>query len=169
MDMKISRGFTLVELIVVMALIAILAAIAIAQYRNFQLRAKTSEAKTNLGALRRCELSYAAERDTLLTAAYYPGKAGPSKQVWNQASSGNFDKLGFDPAGKVYYDYGIAQGDHTSDPASATPSNDEIPNTNGVIDITIIARGDLDGNAQYAYYCTCEERRSIIGPKGDRF
>ena len=35
--------------------------------------------------------------------------------------------------------------------------------------ITILARGDLDGDGQYSYYCTCEETRSIIGPKGDRF
>lgn len=55
---KKNSGITLMELMVVMAIVGILAAVAIPTYRNYVIRANRSDAKTALlaaaGALERC-------------------------------------------------------------------------------------------------------------------
>lgn len=66
--MKNNSGFTLIELMIVVAIIGILAAIAIPNFNNFVAKTKKSEAKSNLGAIYNCELSYYAEYDTYSTS-----------------------------------------------------------------------------------------------------
>ena len=61
------KGFTLVELMIVVAIIGILAAIAIPNFIKFQAKSKQSEAKTNLKAVFTSEKSYFAERDSYAT------------------------------------------------------------------------------------------------------
>ena len=57
------KGFTLIELMIVVAIIGILAAIAIPNFVRFQARSKQSEAKTNLKALFTAQKSYYGEKD----------------------------------------------------------------------------------------------------------
>jgi len=65
MKNKLSRGFTLIELMIVVAIIGILAAIAIPNFLKFQARARQSESKTNLKAMFTAQKSFYAERGTL--------------------------------------------------------------------------------------------------------
>jgi type IV pilus assembly protein PilA len=57
------KGFTLIELMIVVAIIGILAAIAIPNFLRFQAKSKQSEAKTNLGGIFTAEVAYRAEHD----------------------------------------------------------------------------------------------------------
>lgn len=57
------KGFTLIELMIVVAIIGILAAIAIPQYQNFTKKSKASEAKVYLAAITTAQASYYAEND----------------------------------------------------------------------------------------------------------
>ena len=58
------KGFTLIELMIVVAIIGILAAIAIPNFLKFQAKSKQSEAKTNLKAVYTAETSYFGENNT---------------------------------------------------------------------------------------------------------
>ena len=105
--MKRRKGFTLIEMMIVVAIIALLATIAIPNYVSFQLRAKTSEAKASLGAIRTCEEAYKAENDTYLDCVLNP-TVMPSggKGAWLSTPAG-WDDLGFEPKGDVYYQYQV--------------------------------------------------------------
>ena len=63
---RLKKGFTLIELMIVVAIIGILAAIAIPNFIKFQARSKQSEAKANLKAMYTAQKAYYQEKDTFL-------------------------------------------------------------------------------------------------------
>ncbi len=127
---KNQKGFTLIELMIVVAIIGILAAIAIPNFISYQKKAKTSEAKTNLHAIATSQEAYKAENDVYLTCGAYPANATSAKVVWDplDAAAADFKTIGFRPSGDVYYTYEVA-----TDAATST-------------DFTADATADLDGD-----------------------
>jgi len=85
---KNRKGFTLIELMIVVAIIGILAAIAIPNFLKFQAKSKMSEAKTNLGAIYTGQLSYFGE----------------------QNSYGDFNAINWSPSGTPRYHFNLDSG-----------------------------------------------------------
>lgn len=126
---KKQEGFTLIELMIVVAIIGILAAIAIPNFLQYQMKSRQSEAKTNLMAIKTSEVSWQGERGCYLAVApapaVAPGAGKSQPQNWNQAGSawliptnpapqwcqvgvantGTFADLGFQATGLVNYQY----------------------------------------------------------------
>lgn len=101
-----NEGFTLIELMIVVAIIGILAAIAIPNFLNYQCKAKQAEAKQNLGALAKLEEAYFAEYNKYVAAA---------------DDAALKTKLGFEVKGNSRYTYTVSSSG-TAFTAKATSS-----------------------------------------------
>lgn len=92
---KSQKGFSLIELMIVVAIIGILSAMAIPNFLRFQLRAKQVEAKTQLGSFYAAQKAFFAEWTTHF---------------------GDFRDIGFAPEGSINYRITSAAGVTTLPP-----------------------------------------------------
>jgi type IV pilus assembly protein PilA len=178
---KGQTGFTLIELMIVVAIIGILAAIAIPNFLQYQMKARQSEARTNTMGIKTSMVSYAGTASCNPGMIANPAAPGASKQAWgalpvltaglcNPAGAvftGVFEDIGFRPSGNVFYQYVVVSNATavtaplTATVAAAPPLNNgcvaigALPAPAGALNnggFQVIALGNLDGDAAFSNF-----------------
>ena len=155
--MKVDRekGFTLIELMIVVAILGILAAIAIPNFMRFQAKSKQSEAKSNLGAIGTTAEAFRSENDTYVA-------------TWAQ--------LGWAPQGTTRYAYyysgyqtaiasnGALGGTPTTAAAPCVPAD---PTTGlGAVGFLAGSSGQIDTDLACDAW-TYNDARVLLNPSND--
>lgn len=162
MKMDREKGFTLIELMIVVAILGILAAIAIPNFMRFQAKSKQSEAKSNLGAIGTTAEAFRSESDTYI--------ATPTALGWAPQGSTRYGYFyhatGVDPDGAgvgVAAGVPITAGNCAAAQAGTAPGV-AVAATATTFDAA--AQGDVDTDA------TCDiwlydETRTLTNPTND--
>jgi prepilin-type N-terminal cleavage/methylation domain-containing protein len=103
------RGFTLVEVIIVVAIIGVLSAISIPQYQQYTLVAKRAEVPVNVDGIRVAEVAYWYAFDTYVTEQTWNPDSSPGRKARSWTTGTGFEDLGWAPDGEVRGSYRVKQ------------------------------------------------------------
>ncbi|MGA2193140.1 MAG: prepilin-type N-terminal cleavage/methylation domain-containing protein [Nitrospirota bacterium] len=115
-------GFTLIEIMIAVVIIGILVAIAIPTMRIYRLKAKQSEARTNLQAIYTSETAYKAEYNTY----------SPFLSV-----------IGWQPQGTCFYEYTVGADYAGNSNPGGDPMNNDPPGADS-LSFTAVAWYNMD-------------------------
>jgi len=163
------RGVTLIELVIVVAMVGILATLATVGYRRYLSSAKTGEATALIGSIKSAQEAFKSETFRYLDVSNgeldvpYPQGAlsdvGASKYSWEEGlpvpARKNFKTLGVSSTAPVLYGYATVAG-AASDALPDLPLDFDTPEWSppGGPWYLVVAMGDLDGDGKYSGYAS---------------
>ena len=128
-----SQGFSLLELMIVVAIIAVLAMVSVPSFTRFLAKSKRAEVYMNLSSIYTAEKAYWAEHGKYSDVLY--GEGG----------------IGWKPEGQPYYTYGFAHGAEGINYFTGTLGTSHTylaPAKADKNSFVVVAAGDIDGDGK---------------------
>lgn len=165
---KQARGVTLIELVIVVAMVGVLATLATVGYKRYLSSAKTGEATSMIGTIKSAQEAFKSETFRYLDASPdigtpYPqgdlAQVGTSKYAWEDGAPSsvrrNMKTLGVSSSAPVYYGYATVAGS-ASEQLPDLPLDFETPDwpDPGGPWYLAVAMADLDGDGTYSGYAS---------------
>ena len=148
-----NKGFTLIELMIVVAIIAFLSMISVPSFMRFLAKAKRAEAYMNLGSLYVAEKAYWAEHGKYSTVLNGPDGVGWKPEGYSGGGKNE----------RFYYTYGFNGGQEGQSYFTGklnTPASDLLETKANDNSFIAAAAGDIDGDGQ-ADVLTVNEHNDI--------
>lgn len=164
------RGFTLGELMAVVAIVGVLATVALVGYRRYISSARSTEAAWMINGIRSAQESYRAETLMYLNVSgsldsYYPMTTPSAKKyAWgggNDAIADRWRILNVTTDGPVMFGYATIAGGPGEVTASGLAITADIPDATEPWYI-IQAKGDVDGNGVFSHCIATSMSNQLI-------
>ena len=156
------KGFTLIELMIVVAIIGILAAIAIPNFLRYQAKSRQSEARTNLGAIFVSEVAYFGEnaRYGSFQEVGYALAATTNRYTYRSpANGGAAGSTGAAAVDMLPAGIGTNSPENTIVPSGATVAGAGIAGA-----FTATACGNIDGDATIDQWHVNDVKQNLMIP-----
>lgn len=156
-----SRAFTLVELMIVVAIIGVLAALGLVGFRKYLNASHSSEAVNTIGAIKAAQESYRAETLSYLNVSsaldkFYPVQDPTDKKVgWGGTGNdeANWKRLNVNVDGATLYSFATIAGLPGQAVTTGGIKVSQVPTFPAPVEpwYLIQAKGNVDGDSIYMY------------------
>lgn len=159
-----NKGFTLIELMITVAIIGVLAAIAIPTFSLYVAKSKASEAAITLQGIRESEESYYTNMGKRYSnnLDWNPPlenncECTTNTRFWDMPADGPWVALGFNPGGPTYYSFRVTTNYENgvrvaSDPSTSFSSIGTTWPPNTAAWFVVEACGDVDCDHNVAHF-----------------